>query len=348
MDRFGIFHRSLDATYPLVLRRPFFPDFLVFALLAAVSAILYGPYIGIRRSRGLLLWLVSFVAGVFVAAHGGSAWAGMVVMLAVPFAGRLHQKWLGGKMTEQERAPGRAGLRAWLRPVNLLLCALISFCAWQGLGYSFWAVLAVTVGALAAGPLIRMLLQAEPAQASPKPGLSPEREKILKLLEEGKVSSEEAGELLRVLEETAAPGAGQAVPMTAGRRLILGGAVLVLIGFLLPWFHYGSRTGRFHALSPIHDGDSLTVTGAHAGDWLGWAVLLLSAGVAVLPHLAGGIRPAVQRSWSLVGLGIGAVILIYLFTEGISGVSVGLLAAMAGYAFQFAGVFRDRGAGAAG
>ncbi len=348
MDRFPVFHPERGYVYPPLLRGPFFPDLFVFALLAAVSGVLYGRYVGIRRSRGFLLWLVSFVAGAFLVAHGGSAWAGMVVMLAVPFAGRLYQKWLGGKMTEQERAPGTAGLRAWLRPVNLLLCGLISVCAWQGLGYSFWAVLAVTVGALAAAPLIRMLLQAEPAQASPKPDLSPEREKILKLLEEGKVNSEEAGELLRALEETAAPSAGQIVPMTPGGRLILGGALLVLIGFLLPWFHFGARMGRVFALSPLSDGRTLTVTGAHAGDWLGWAVLLLSVGVAVLPYLASGIRPAVQRSWSLVGLGIGAVILIYLFTEGISGVSVGLLAAMAGYALQFAGVFRDRRAGAAG
>ncbi len=140
--------------------------------------------------------------------------AGLLIVFGVPFAVRLYGKWLGNSLDEREKASGVDGVRAWLSGWNVFLVVAISLCAWRGFEYSFWGVLAMTTGLLLAYPAVRALSTAgesPPAAATPAADLSDEREGVLKLLEEGKITAEEGAELLSALSETVPPERWQTV-----------------------------------------------------------------------------------------------------------------------------------------
>ena len=133
--------------------------------------------------------------------------AGLTAVFAVPLAIRLYGKCVGGHLSDREKLPSAEGVRAWLCAGNIIPALLIALCAWLGYDYSFWGVLALTLGLVLAYPIFNMLSHpAAPQQApSPGPDLSPERERVLRMLEEGKITAEEGAELLSALGESAAP-----------------------------------------------------------------------------------------------------------------------------------------------
>ncbi|MCX7012542.1 MAG: hypothetical protein NTW86_08270 [Candidatus Sumerlaeota bacterium] len=362
------------------------------ALLAAISlgvglAVAVWRGVGIRNAGFLAnsfeapvpSWLRSVGipnsdAGVVICLLG----AGLSAMLAVLWGVFLHDRWIGGAITEAERRPDAEGFRAWLTPGRIVLAALISLSAWAGFGVSIWAALAVCLGSLAAYPAIHTLSQPTAVSAAPvSEDLSAERERVLNLLEAGKITAEESAELLSALAEGArAAAAAPTVPATPGRRLLLAGAAVLLVGFFLPWFRInpGAELGRALQLFPEQlrylgevqrpategqrqmgqltptpqqrsislNGPTVSVSGGQMSNGLGWIVLALGLAAAILPYVAAGLRRPTQQTVAFLALGAGAIILLYLLSNNLRWVSYGLLTALAGYALEIAGALRDR------
>jgi hypothetical protein len=220
---------------------------------------------------------------------------------------------------------------------------------------------------LTAYPVIRMESSAV-APASATEDLSAEREKIVSMLEAGKLTPEESAELLQALGESSR-GRVRTVPLTGSQRLILIGAALVALGFFLPWFviNPGKEAGRMMqqmqqqmnvpaqltfggdasampAGFPFGGGQfktaSVTVAGGDIQRGLGWAALLLALAAAALPYVATTLDPATTRMARLLFVGIGSLIVLYLATQNLRFVGIGLVIAVGGYALQIAGAVR--------
>jgi len=323
---------------------------------AAVTADRFGLFTGhthqlVKQDR--LHWVLSGLC------------AGLLIVFAVPFAVRLYGKWIGSSIDEQEKASGVEGVRAWLKGWNVLLAVAISLCAWQGFQYSFWGVLAMTMGLLLAYPAVKALSAAGQSPqaaaipaADPAADLSDERERVLKLLEDGKVTAEEGAELLSALSETARPELHAPTAMTPGRKLLLLGALLVIVGFFLPWFSIdlGQEMGRDTRMMsylgnqsmpmPASFSGTVRVAGGEVAHGFGWIVLLLAVLAAALPFVKLDVSRQTQRILLVAPLAVGAFIIVYLLTRDIRQVSFGLPLVLAGYAAEFIGLMKDIPSGA--
>ncbi|MFB3786943.1 MAG: hypothetical protein ACE15F_11305 [bacterium] len=126
------------------------------------------------------------------------AMADLIILLAA----RMYIKWIGGGLTEQEQLPGMEGIRAWLNAGNMLVCLGIAFCAWVCTEIpDFEAALIalpVTVGVLLVYPLGNTLFSHFRSEKSAE-DLTTAQVKVLELLEQGKISPAECGELLSAL-----------------------------------------------------------------------------------------------------------------------------------------------------
>jgi hypothetical protein len=242
---------------------------------------------------------------------------------------------------------------------------LLVACAW--LGHDVSPVLGAVIFAalLAASPLYRLEARKPAPAAVPTPtaeDLSAEREKIVAMLEAGKLTPEESAELLQALGHSARPAPHQ-VPLTDGQRLLLIGAALVTLGFFLPWlvFNPGKEIG--HAVqemqSGLHDafgnqapavpsfvsgqfktGD-ISTSGGDLPHGLGWAALALGLAAALIPYVATTLDAATARTIRHLCLGLGTLIVLYLATQNYRYVGVGLIIAAAGYAVEIAGALRE-------
>jgi hypothetical protein len=355
----------------------------VIALLATLP--LFLRYARLRAPQAILAWIVSLVVagGAAMYRHekldelrraGLSGLAGspgdraimavctgVFILLTSAFAIRLYRKWLDGDLTESERASGTIGLRAWLSPANLFMAALISLAAWQGLGWPILLVLVVTGGALLAWPALHATKAAPPALMQ-MPGdsaraqdSSREREKVLSLLESGKISAEESSELLQALAASAPLAGLQPVPAGSRSALALAGAALVLIGFFLPWFSFSPSEKMASMLQEIHGSmaapmlemsksmpmQSVRVRGGDIANGLGWIVLVLALTSALLPHLAPNLERASLRTFRILTLAGGGIILLYLLSQDPSSISIGLILALIGYGCAGVALWRE-------
>src|ERR1019366_4955733 len=148
---------------------------LLFAMLGLVcvwvGSSIYRRYTGFSRGQSMLLWLlaVGLAVGLMIGLqnqrdHRGEPdlmpieWACLILLplLAVPFAAKLYDKWIGDHLTDAEKLPGIDGVRAWLGVGNVVCAGLIPICVWQLFGYSPVGILALTFGALLVYPLLRM------------------------------------------------------------------------------------------------------------------------------------------------------------------------------------------------
>jgi hypothetical protein len=139
------------------------------------------------------------------------------------------------------------------------------------------------------------------------------------------------------------------------------GAGLVLLGFFLPWFSYnpgkelGRMTGQMKGMAqgfmpegmsmpgmPSIATQTMNISGGDIGKGLGWLVLLLGLGVAALPHVATTMDTATRRMISFISLGIGGIILLWLVTQNLRFLNVGVVLALAGYAVEFLGLLNPR------
>jgi SHOCT-like domain len=225
------------------------------------ATIIYRKYTGLGTGSAFLLLLIAIFLGIFsnylvwpgvyypilrhiefhsivwpfrISSHGLIVFMSriMLAFTIVPFVAKLYQKLIGAKLTEEERAVGAQGFRAWLRGGNLFCCISIPFFAWLGFGYSFLSVLGFMVLAILAYPLVNTITKGNNSATEHYDELSEEREKVLNLLEQGKITSEKCAELLNALGRTTSQ--SSILPrMDRTRRIILRGALLVVVGCVL-------------------------------------------------------------------------------------------------------------------
>jgi hypothetical protein len=150
--------------------------------------------------------------------------------------------------------------------------------------------------------------------------------------------------------------------MSSARKIVLFGAALLLIGFFLPWFAINPGQILNEAAGQVQQmmggmmpGNSLPLnmpgmqtTGTmqvHAGDvehGLGWWILALGIGAAVLPFFATNLKPQLQKKVILAALAVGGFLLAYLLYDTLRYVSIGAILALAGYALEFVGTLKER------
>ena len=163
-----------------------------------------------------------------------------------------------------------------------------------------------------------------------------ERHAVLKMVADGKVSPEEASELLRALGQSDAPGGGSPANMVTLAHLV--GGVMVAAGFVLPWV--------FVRIGPA--------TGYQAGPnvgALGWVILslgMLPALLACIPSLDRHVGQGLLRLLlTATGLAFALAIAAPIAARGeIPG--AGLLLVLLGFGVQVPGtllatVFPRRG-----
>jgi hypothetical protein len=281
--------------------------------------------------------------------------AAIAVVLLTAFALRLWGRWVGDKATEEERKPGIAGVRAWFSASNVTMgVAIVAFTSY-GFDISPF-VLAVGIAAvLAAYPVLRM----ESAAPAPKADdTSVEREKIVSMLEAGKLTPDESAELLQALNESSRIPATQPIKLTSGQRLMLIGAALVALGFFLPWFVFNPgkiandmmmnivmksplEASGFSITTPEMKTPNVSISGGDIQKGLGWMTLLLAAAAALIPYFATRLDGATMRTVRYLCLGVGAFIVLYLLTQNARFVAIGLIIAITGYILEIVGVVRD-------
>lgn len=188
--------------------------------------------------------------------------------------------------------------------------------------------------------------------------LSSESMKILEMIQEGKISSEEGAELLSAIAESRPERKRQSVPLTRSRKFILVGAILVFFGFLLPWAKINigeevndfmrqswmSRNFNMHQNMPNIKMNQNFTQIIHAGNlpWAtGWIVLIAALGVAVITLFRTGLDYITQRNISLIATAVGTLIMLYIFTSTWEYITWGFAFAAAGYFFLIFGVLKE-------
>jgi hypothetical protein len=191
--------------------------------------------------------------------------------------------------------------------------------------------LALPLMALLAFPVLNTALETTSLQNAAPAGdaLSPERERVLKMLDDGKITAQESAELLNALAQSAPACAPQRAP-APHRKIVWIGAALLVMGFFLPWFEFSMSN-----MAPY-------VAGGDIAHGFGWCVLFLGIAAAALPFVDADLDSQTCQKTSLVLLGVGAIILIYLFTQNFRFAGIGLVLALAGYALEIIGVLKAR------
>ena len=276
--------------------------------------------------------------------------AGAIGLFIVPLLVHCVALWTGRVPAEPASRPGRGR--------EFLLLLLVSVSALFGMPRQ-WLWITLAAIALVCVEPIHRLLRSSPSASQPPgpaPDTSAERQRVLRLLEEQKITSEDAGELLNALAESARPQTAPVVTSGA-RKLMVLGAVIVLVGFFLPWasinvdremgrlglsgwqgegpFAAQGMPGQFHP--PV-----VRVSGGDIGKGLGWVVLLLAIGAAVLPYVATGLPSRARRAITWLALGGGGVIIVYLFSESVRYVAFGLAVVAAGYIVEAVGAWKEQ------
>ena len=339
---------------------------LLLFLLNIIFLFWYHRYLKIGRNKAALLWLVSSIGGAVIIVYHAMGqkeqfqgqelkaiipsflilfFRDFFIMLVVPFVTKLYLKWVCSRTTAEEKAPNMMGVRAWLSTSNCASAILISIFGWLGFGYSVFGIFILTMLALLAYPIVNTASQNPHPEEIQKEDLTVEREKILKMLEDGKITAEESAELLNALGQTIRPTISQTNITTPPRKMALIGSALVLLGFFLPWFNINpgqelSRMAGDAVSFNMHTG-SINVAGGDIQHGLGWFILFLAMGVAILPYVATTLDRQTQWTFTALGLGIGTIILVYLFTQNLRYVNIGIILVLAGYILEFIGVIKE-------
>jgi hypothetical protein len=300
---------------------------------------------------------------------------GFCVLFSLIFVVKLYRVWLMEGATEAERLPGVAGVRAWLEPRNLLLAAGIAFNAWLGYQFPCVPMLVLCLALLIAYPAYQSaMMQAAPSPArpihrEPEPADvgAPEREKVLAMLEAGKITAEECAELLGALARTS-PSASAPRQRHLPDRLVLIGAAMLLIGFFLPWFgvNAGQELNRVtrqiqstmgdvmsQMPSPVAENmpnlpnffssvktGTIYTAGGEIPHGLGWAILTLGLAAAAIPFFASNLDSRQQRQLVLTALAIGGFLILYLVTQYFRYLHVGIVLAAIAYVVEYLGTTR--------
>lgn len=267
------------------------------------------------------------------------------VAMSVPFGLKVVRAWTGIRESPKETSGGAAGFLAWLSPGKLVVALVIAGCAAKAFDYSFFVILGLLIGSLLIQPLANLAATGDAATAA-EPSLAAEREKVLSLLEAGRITAEEGADLLNALGATLRVAPGER--LSPRRGLVLIGAGLVVIGFFLPWFSFNpaKELGQMVEqmgipMTGMLQGSLKTQTvqiyGGDVHRGMGWLVLLLGLGSAMLPYVATTMDRATQRMISLMALGSGGIVLGYLFSQNFRFLDIGLVVVLMGYVVEMAG-----------
>ena len=375
-----IYINSVPTEVPLLAFGGVFAIAMLIGWLVGGNAIC--RYTGLTRWNAALLWLLAIVLSISFLFYERQVLRGhydstgiyekftlfmlvcvvLLPLLALPFVVRLYGKWVGGHLTDAEKLPGMNGVRAWLGVGNIICAVLLPICLWRVFGVSFFGAGALMFGLLLAYPLLNMASHsARPAPPLPVEDLSNEREKVLQLLEDGRITADESAELLNALSHSAPRPPKPVTEMNPQRKMVLLGAALLLIGFFLPWFSFnpGQEASRMFTQmqqsmnpqipmngAPVINYPQFNTTfrigGGDVAHGLGWWILLLGIGAAVLPFFATNLDSQLQKKAIMAALGIGAVILLYLFTNNLRYISIGVLFVLAGYVLELVGTLQER------
>lgn len=251
---------------------------------------------------------------------------------------------------------------AWLTPGDGILSLLLAACAAWGWGWSFFGVLLLSLLALASHHLYHKKIVVEPPPSLREEATSAgERGKVLAMLDAGKITAAESAELLNALA-----GSGSATPapaerganMPLGRQLLLAGGALVLVGFFLPWFSFSpgqemqNLMGQMGGMGLMPNGQqfrqqveqmtppTVQVSGGDIGHGLGWLVLVLGLGTAVLPYFLPSLAEELWRRIAFFTLGVGGIVLVYLLHDSIHLAGIGIVVVLVGYVAEAAGVLQ--------
>ena len=283
--------------------------------------------------------------------------ADAAVFLALLLTARLWQLWLSPRPAPAERADGPT---VWLTPGQGILALLLATCTAWGWGWSFFPVLFLALLALSTHHLYHKKLGVAPP-VYPDPTPAGEREKVLAMLDAGKITAAESAELLNALagSVSVAPAPvkrGANLPL--GRQLLLGGGALVLVGFFLPWFSFSpgqemqNLMGQMGGMGLMPNGQqfrqqveqmtppTVQVSGGDIVHGLGWLVLVLGLGTAVLPYFVPNLAEELWRRIAFFALGVGGIVLVYLLHDAIHLAGIGIVVVLAGYAAEVAGVLQ--------
>jgi len=279
--------------------------------------------------------------------------ADAAVFLTLLLVAQLWQRWLNPQTTGDVKT---AASPVWLTPGQGILAMLLAASAAWGWDWSFVGVLLLALAALLAHPLYHhKLAQPPPPRAEPEPVNSGEREKVLAMLDAGRITVTESAELLSALAVSAPAPAAAArpapSPLAGPRRLLLAGAALVLVGFFLPWFSFNpgeemqeliarrAPEGLIPNMPEVTMNTvSMQVVGGDVGRGLGWWILALALGAAVLPLVVPELAEASWRRIAGLALLAGGIILVYLLHDTIRLAGVGIVMVFLGYVIEAVGV----------
>jgi len=86
---------------------------------------------------------------------------------------------------------------------------------------------------------------------------------------------------------------------------------------------------------------SVSISGGDIQKGLGWMALLLAAAAALIPYITARLDEATLRMVRMLCLGLGSLIVLYLLTNNIRYVGIGLVIAVSGYIVEIIGVVRE-------
>jgi hypothetical protein len=89
------------------------------------------------------------------------------------------------------------------------------------------------------------------------------------------------------------------------------------------------------------DTPSVSISGGDIQKGLGWMALLLAAAAALIPYITTRLDEATLRMVRMLCLGLGSLIVLYLLTNNIRYVGIGLVIAVSGYIVEIVGVVRE-------
>lgn len=208
---------------------PYKPEIIIIVFLLFVAMLicvyLYQNYLGLSRLRAFVIAFCASILSFFVIL--GHYWIcelhgrtdlfitiiplGLLVYFAVPLGVQIYRKWLLGQLTEAEKRPGWEGFTAWVTPGNLYCCLGIMVCGWfviiPTINYQYGLVflLGVFFPILLNNLFHKTVSIHAPCRITSQEDLSAAQLKILQMLEEGKITTQDCGELLGALYQSPSP-----------------------------------------------------------------------------------------------------------------------------------------------
>lgn len=177
-----------------------------------------------------------------------------------------------------------------------------------------------------AGILIAQFLVWLFSKVSPDSSVStPERRRILQMLEEGKITAQEGSELLDAMGRSSALRGAE--KFTRLDLAMLAGVSLVVLGFFLPWARVGITV---HNQSAIFRSVDAYQAGYHTGA-LGWAVFIIGI-ISAIPIFITPKNLLYKISMLQIFLTLVGLVLVISILARVSGHSLpGLIFCLAGF-----------------